>query len=210
MGEISAAVTEFHQLFYNSGAWVSDTKWMGISVQKCPFDLWVYQEIMHSLRPDLIIETGTCYGGSALFLAQMCDLLGTGRVVTVDVQERPNRPQHGRITYLTGSSIELPILGRLTELVEGVATVMVILDSDHSRNHVFQELKHYAPFVTPKSYMIVEDTDVNGHPICPDHGPGPAEAVAEFLTEHPEFAVDRRCEKFLMTQNPGGYLQRLW
>lgn len=203
-------VAAFHQLFYSSCQWVNSTRWMGVSAQKCPLDLWVYQEIIHEIRPDLIVETGTCYGGSALFLSQMCDLVGKGKVVTVDINalDPKTRPNHDRLCYYTGSSTDPKIVNAIGELAEGAKTVMVILDSDHSCNYVIEEMKCYAPFVTNGSYLIVEDTDVNGHPILPDHGPGPFEAVSAFLTSHPEFEVDASREKFMMTQNPRGYLRK--
>jgi cephalosporin hydroxylase len=90
-----------------------------------------------------------------------------------------------------------------------MAAALVILDSDHSRDHVLTELRTYSPLVTPGQYLIVEDTNVNGHPVLSEHGPGPAEALVEFLDETDGFEVDRAREKFGMTFNPGGYLRRL-
>jgi cephalosporin hydroxylase len=202
-------VREFHRLYYNSGSrtW-SDTHWLGTPAQKCPLDLWIYQELLHELRPAVIVETGTAAGGSALFLASICDLLGHGSIVTVDVAPKPGRPTHERITYLTGSSTAPEIRKQVEELVGDSAPVLVILDSNHERDHVLEELRIYAPLVTPGSFVIAEDTNVNGHPVSPDHGPGPMEAVDEFLRSSDEFSVDRRREKFFLTFNPGGYLQR--
>src|SRR5690348_6265738 len=96
----AAVVRAFHRLFYGSSprTW-SDTYWLGTKAQKCPLDLWVYQELVHELRPAVIVETGTAGGGSALYLASICDLLDHGVVVTVDVVEA-ERPRHERITYL--------------------------------------------------------------------------------------------------------------
>jgi cephalosporin hydroxylase len=211
----SSAVTErrivrpFHKLFYNSGArtW-SDTHWLGVAAQKCAFDLWVYQEILHELRPSVIVEAGTANGGSALFLASICDLLAHGEVITVDVADQPGRPSHERITYLTGSSTAPEIVDRVGQLTEDRAPVLVILDSDHSRDHVLAELRLYSSLVTPGSYMIVEDSNVNGRPVIPDFGPGPAEAIEAFLEETDEFEVDQSREKFFLTFNPNGYLRK--
>lgn len=202
-------VVEFHKRYYYSGVWSRDTKWMGYSVQKCPLDLWVYQELIHRLRPGVIIETGTCFGGSALFLAHICDTIQHGRVVTIDVAGHPGRPVHPRIQYFKGSSVSPEILARVAECVQGRKVVMIILDSDHREEHVAKELLAFAPFVSVGSYMIVEDTNINGRPVYPTFGPGPAEAVAKFLDSHSNFKADIGCEKFLMTQNPGGYLKRL-
>lgn len=203
---MNSKVAAFHELYYNSCVWANNTRWMSCSVQKCPLDLWVYQEILFETRPDFIIETGSGYGGSALFMAHMCDILGKGKIISVDIKDIP-RPTHDRITYLTGSSIDSSILNRIKDLAGDRA--MVILDSDHTKDHVLKELKIYEPFVEVGSYLIVEDTNVNGHPVCLDHGPGPFEAVTEFLLLNKKFQIDVSCERFMMTQNPGGYLKRM-
>jgi len=195
-------------MLYDSGVWVNDTKWRGVPVQKFPSDLWVYQEIIHDLKPDLIIETGTCYGGSGLFMADMCELAGNGRVISIDLNPRPNRPKHARLEYFTGSSIDPVVLSLMTSAARNLKTVMCVLDSDHTCNYVLQEMHEYAQFVTPGSYLIVEDTDVNGNPICPDHGPGPFEAVELFLSHGDAFEIDTSREKFVVTQNPSGFLRK--
>ena len=201
-------IEEFHKLFYNSCLWLNDTKWMGIPAQKCPLDLWIYQEIIYRLRPDYIIETGTCYGGSALFYAHLFDIMNHGNVITIDVNDTKG-PKHNRIQYLRGMSINIDILQVVANLAKNSKTVMVILDSDHCKSNVYQEMHYYTPLVTPGSYLIVEDTNLNGHPIQWNMGPGPHEAVIEFLSTHPEFEIDKTCEKFMMTQNPNGYLKRI-
>jgi len=206
---MNEVVRAFHQL--DSGSpettW-ANTRWLGVRAQKCPLDLWSYQEILHEVRPDLIIETGTAEGGSGLFLASMCDLLGRGSVVTIDVLPNPSRPRHRRLTYLLGSSTDPAIVEQASRRAGRDGRVLVILDSDHSKEHVQAEMRAYADLVSVGSYLIVEDTNVNGHPVLPDFGPGPREAVEEFLEERPDFAVDADREKFLMTFNPMGYLRR--
>lgn len=204
-------VNEFHHLYYEvlpHRTW-QNTYWMGHRLLKCPLDVWHYQEILYEVRPDLIIETGTCFGGSALLLAQLCDLLGHGRIITVDIESREDRPVHPRITYLTGSSTAPDIVSQLTGSARQESRVIVILDSDHSKGHVSAELRALADLVTLGSYLIVEDTNVNGHPVASDHGPGPMEALEEFLAEHHEFNIDLRGEKFLLSFNPRGYLKRV-
>jgi cephalosporin hydroxylase len=200
----------FHRAYYDSGVWFDRTTWLGVPLWKQPLDLWIYQELISRLRPDVIVETGTWQGGSALYLANMCDLIGHGQIVTIDVAapEPDHRPHHDRITYIHGSSISADVVERVRAICEHAECVLVILDSDHSLDHVLAELEVYAPLVTTGSYVIVEDTDLNGHPVRPDWGPGPAEAVARFLQLHPDFAADPACEKFGMTFHPGGFLQR--
>lgn len=202
-------VEEFHRLYYNEmiRTWTS-TFWFGTPTLKCPLDLWVYQEIIHELKPDLIIETGTAGGGSALFLASLCELVGNGRVVTIDIERDEARVEHARIEYVQGSSTSGEVVERVRSLAQVSGVVMVILDSDHSKEHVLEELSLFSPFVTPGSYLIVEDTCVNGHPVLPDFGPGPREAVEEFLAQDGDFVVDPSKEKFFLTFNPGGYLKR--
>ena len=206
MGE--PGVTEaFHRLYYDTAVW-KDTYWLGVRTQKCPLDLWVYQEILNETRPDLILETGTAHGGSALYLASVCDLLGRGEVVTVDISPVEGRPQHDRITYLTGSSTADEVVGEVERLATDHERVLVILDSDHSRDHVLDELRIYSRLVSPGSYLVVEDSNVNGHPVLAEHGPGPMEALEEFLAESDEFEVDAAREKFFLTFNPRGYLRK--
>lgn len=204
-------VDGFHRFYYDSrllgGTWDSTT-FLGIPVQKCPLDLFTYQEILWDVKPDLIIECGTAYGGGALFLASICDSMGQGHVVTVDITELENRPEHPRISYLLGSSVSAEIVDQVKKHTQGKNSILVILDSDHRKEHVLEELRIYHPFVTMGSYLIVEDTNVNGHPVCPEHGPGPMEALQVFLEECEGFEVDKSREKHYLTFNPRGYLRR--
>lgn len=201
-------VTQFHKQYYDSEVWRDDTAWFGVPTQKCPLDLWIYQELLYELRPDLIIETGTYSGGSAMYLASLCDLLGNGRIVSVDIAPQDPLPEHPRIEFVTSSSTDPAIVERLRGEAAASSTVMVLLDSDHSYAHVRDELAAYHSMVTPGSYLIVEDSNVNGNPVLPDFGPGPMEAIDEFLPAHPEFEVDEHCERFMVTFNPRGFLRR--
>jgi cephalosporin hydroxylase len=201
-------IRDFHRLYYREARGWQQTWWLGTKALKCPLDLWVYQEIIFQTRPDLIVETGTAHGGSALYLASVFDLLGNGAVVTVDIEDREGRPQHGRITYLTGSSADPEVVEQVRAAAHGRRT-MVVLDSDHSAGHVAAELAAYAPLVERGCYLIVEDTNVNGHPVRANHGPGPKEAVEDFLAGDDRFEVDDACQKHLLTMNPGGYLRRV-
>lgn len=199
----------FHRAYYYG---IDDTVlasyWLGTTTVKLPLDMWVYQEIIAELRPRLVVETGTYHGGSARFIASIMDMLGSGRMISIDIQHTVLLPHHPRVEYVLGSSVDPAIV----EYVEAAAAeggpVLIILDSDHSRDHVLAELRAYADLVTPGSYCIVEDTNVNGNPVLPQWGPGPMEAVDEFLAQRDDFAPDRRRERFLLTMNPGGYLRR--
>lgn len=202
-------VRRFHRLYYDhTGRTWTNTTWLGVRVEKCPLDLWVYQELLMATRPELVIETGTCAGGSALFMASCMDLIGRGRVITIDIDDRPRRPEHPRIEYVSGSSTDPDIVTHVRAAAAERSPVIVILDSDHTRDHVLAELAAYADLVTPGAHLIVEDTNINGHPVLPTFGPGPYEAVESFLRGNPEFTQDTACEKFFLTFNPGGFLRR--
>ena len=202
-----ASVARAHDVFYESDAWTRAT-WLGTQALKNPLDLWVYQEIMFETRPELIVETGTYRGGSARFLASVCDLLGAGEVVSIDVEaERKDYPRHPRITYVAGRSSTHPdVVAEVAERAAG-KPVLVVLDSDHSQGHVEAELAAYAPLVPVGGYVIVEDSNIGL--IRKDLIPGPLEAVEDFLARTDEFEIDREREKFLITFNPSGYLRRV-
>jgi cephalosporin hydroxylase len=202
-----AAVSRAHEVFYASNAWTQAT-WLGSQALKNPLDLWVYQEIMAETRPDVVVETGTYRGGSAHFLASVCDLLGSGEVVSIDIEPwREDYPQHPRITYLAGrSSTDAGVLAEVSERVEGRRT-LIVLDSDHSQGHVEAELDAYAPLVPVGCYLIVEDSNIGQ--IRKDLMPGPRQAIETFLAGRSDFEIDREREKFLLTFNPSGYLKRI-
>jgi len=186
-------VDEFHKLFYKVWGHRStlDVAWFGFPMIKNPLDLWIYQEIISETLPEIIVETGTLYGGSALYFASLFELMGAGQVVTVDrggdnarvvpgLTAGEIRPRHPLITYITGSSTDYSTLKQVIALCEN-KRAMVILDSDHTKDHVLKELEMYSPLVTPGCYLVVEDSNINGHPVFPDHGEGPFEATREFL-----------------------------
>jgi cephalosporin hydroxylase len=210
--EETEVVGRFHDIYYRrwreGGADTINISWLGYRALKCPLDLWIYQELLVRTRPDLLIETGTSLGGSALFMASVMDVIGHGRIITIDREDRAGRPTHPRISYWLGSSVDAAIVAEARRAASG-GRAMVVLDSDHSAAHVLQEITLYSPLVRVGDYLVVEDTNVNGHPTYPDFGPGPMEAVDKFLAENDEFVVDERCERFLMTLNPKGYLRRV-
>jgi cephalosporin hydroxylase len=203
-------IANYHRWFHRNGAATyNNTRWLGVTAQKCPLDTWIFQELLFEVRPDVMVEAGTYKGGSAFYYASLMDLMRHGRVLTVDIEDFPGKPQHERIHFFLGSSTAPETLGRIRAAIAPGETVMVTLDSDHHAAHVAEELKLYSRLVTPGSYLIVEDTHFNGHPILPKFGPGPYEAVEAFLRSNPGFERDRTREKFGMTFNPGGWLKRV-
>ncbi|TMF04924.1 MAG: cephalosporin hydroxylase [Chloroflexi bacterium] len=208
--EREAVVDAFHHLYYDhpENTW-DNTYWLGVPTQKCPLDLWIYQEIIFEVRPNVIVECGTCKGGSALYLASICDLTKGGRVFSIDIEPGRTRPNHKRVRYILGSSTDPDVVGLVRQQTRANDRVLVILDSNHSKEHVLNELRAYAPMVTTGGYIIVEDTNINGHPVYEEFGPGPMEAVDEFLATNSDFEVDRSREKFLMGFNPRGWLRRV-
>jgi cephalosporin hydroxylase len=202
-----AVIARASRHFYESGVG-GKTRWLGQAAVKNPLDLWVFQEILFETQPDVIVETGTYRGGSALYLASICDLLGVGEVISIDVEPiRDDYPHHPRITYLGGrSSTDPDVVDEVRGRVSG-RRAMVLLDSDHSQAHVEAELRAYAPLVGPGCYLVVEDTNVGR--VRKELLPGPMEAIDGFLAGTTEFEVDAEREKFLITFNPRGYLRRV-
>ncbi|MBI4017823.1 MAG: class I SAM-dependent methyltransferase [Candidatus Aenigmarchaeota archaeon] len=202
---------QFQKIYYNSfaseDAGAIKFTWFGTRIGKLPFDLMMYQEIIHETDPDYIIETGTNYGGSALFFATLFDSRKKGKVITVDISDR-YKVSHPRITKLTGFSTDPKIVEEIGRMVKG-KRVLVSLDSDHSKENVLKEMYAYEKFVKKGGYMVVEDTNINGHPVAPFWGPGPMEAVNEFLKHNSDFVIDKSKERNMMTFFPNGYLKRV-
>ena len=203
-------IDKFHDLYYSNKkeTWLA-TKWRGVFVAKCPLDLWVYQEIIQDTQPDIIIETGTAFGGSALYLKDILHMhKSSGKVITIDTNPLGHFKDEDGVIQLVGDSISPIIVNFVKSVIDIDDKVMVILDSDHSQGHVLKELNIWASFVSKGCYLIVEDTNVNGHPVNIEHGPGPMEALEEWLPSHPEFGHDIWRERLLLTFNPNGYYKR--
>ncbi len=207
-----AIVDDFHRLYYEErveGRRTVILPWLGWPMLKSPFDLWTYQEIVTETGPDLIIECGTRYGGGALFLASLFDLIGSkGEVITIDTDGAPRRPVHPRIRYVLGSSVDPDIVTLVRRAAEGRRT-MVILDSDHSAAHVRKELAIYPDLVSVGCYLIVDDTDIGGNPVWQDDDPGPMAALLDWLQTTEDFVSDPARERFMLTLNPHGFLKRV-
>lgn len=173
--------------------------WRGREAIKFPADLLLYHQTIYQYRPDWIIETGTGRGGTAVFLGDMCELVGNGQVITIDIYHRDN-PTHPRVRFLDGNSVDPANVTTITEIVSQ-GSVMVILDSDHSEDHVRTELQTYAPLVSPGQYLVVEDAY--------DTRPGKAYwAVESFLADHPEWERVPVERQFLVCVTRLGWLRR--
>ena len=197
------------QLIRHTGNFAKTT-WLGYPIWQNTLDLWTIQETLAEVKPALLIECGTNRGGSARFYSHLFDLMGHGEIVSIDV-EKLHELQLPRVQFLLGSSVAEENLAIVRERVRRCdGPVMVILDSDHSEGHVAKELDAYSGFVTPGSYLMVQDgvIDVVGS----FHGagrPGPLPAIKKFLPSHPEFVLDtERCERFMVTHHPMGWLRR--
>ncbi len=198
-------IDKFHELYHNNH--IGKSKWLGFNVTKSPIDCWAYQEIIFETQPDVIIECGTGEGGGTLFFACMLDFMGKGKIYSVDVDNlRRKLPYHPKIQYIAGSSVEDEVVKLIKQEIKSTDRVMVNLDSNHHKEHVLQEMKIYGALVTKGCYMIVEDGNINGHPVAVGWGEGPYEAVDEFLKENKNFVIDKSREKMLVTFNPNGYL----
>ncbi len=196
--ELQDARTNIEPAYYAMGAW-EKTRWMGVPCQKYAADLFILAEILHEVRPALVVELGTSAGGSALFMAHVMDLLGYGMVFTVDQSDAWERPRHDRIIYWTGSTrdpVTIDHVTRTAHLANG--PVLVDHDADHSAAAVRKDLATYAPLVTPGSYFIAEDTNTGR----------PGTAAADWVASNPDWEVDRSREKLILTMHPGGYLRR--
>lgn len=196
--------------------------WLGIPIIQYPQDIVAVQELIWSVKPDLVIETGIAHGGSLILSASILELLGgDGRVVGVDIDIREHNrvaieahPMFRRIEMIEGSSIDPGIVARIRSLAEDRERVMVFLDSNHTHDHVLAELEAYQALVTPGSYLVVFDTVVEDMPeeFYPDRpwGPGdnPKTAVHQFLAGNDRFEIDTGLEQRLgITVAPDGYLK---
>ena len=186
--------------------------WLDRPIWQYPMDAWLLQEMIGRIKPDLVIETGTHRGGSAYFYASLFDLLETeGQVISIDINAIETQ-EHPRITYLSGSSTDPDIVSVVADRVAApeVERVLVILDSDHSAQHVLREIELYSEFVPLGDYIHVQDGCVDELPIFRGHFPGPAVAAREFLASNSNFVRDLEVErKYLMTTHPYGWLRRV-
>jgi len=156
------------------------------------------------------VETGTYKGGSAMYYAHLMDLLGEGRIITIDTAKQ-HALEHPRIDFIIGSSTDPQVVQQVREAAETAdGPVMVILDGNHAHDHVAQELELYGPLVTPGSVMLSQDGAIDQLWMFRDSRPGPLEANRDFLARHPEYAYDaERNERFRLTHHPVGWMRRV-
>jgi cephalosporin hydroxylase len=219
-----------------SAAWVRagwDAKyvysfsWMGRPIIQLPEDMVRIQEVIYALKPDVILETGIAHGGSLIFYASLCKAMGKGRVIGIDIEIRPhNRAAieahelFDHLTLIEGSAVDPAIVAQAAGLIRPGETVLVLLDSNHTKAHVAAELAAYAPLVTPGSYILVADgimEQVAGGPRSqPDWGwNNPSAAVRDFVAAHPDFVLEEPAFPFnegvvteRVTYWPGGFVKR--
>jgi len=221
-GKLRQAADAFN-IESNKAQYSYNFSWMGRPIIQYPQDMIAMQEIIWSVKPDLIIETGIAHGGSLIFYASLLELIGKGEVLGIDIdirehnrKEIESHPMFRRIKMLQGSSIDSSLVEEVKKYAHGKQTVMVCLDSNHTHSHVLDELNFYSPFVTVGSYMVVFDTIVEDLPdnYLPgrawSRGDNPKTAVFEFLKSHPEFIIDTDIDnKLLVSVAPQGYLKRI-
>lgn len=199
--------------------------WMGRPIIALPQDMIAMQEIIWEVKPDLIIETGVAHGGSIIYYASLLELIGNeGLVIGIDIDiRRHNRelieahPMAKRIQLIEGSSVSSEIIKKVSEIAATKKKIMVCLDSNHTHDHVLEELKLYATFVTIDSYCVVFDTIVEDMPADYDwgirpwgKGNNPKTAVWEFLKENKNFEINKEIDnKLLISVAPDGYLKRI-
>jgi len=208
--------------------YVYSFSWMGRPVIQLPEDLLRIQEVIYSVKPDVLIETGVAHGGSLIFYASLFKAMGRGRVIGVDIEIRPHNRQaieaHELFEYITlleGSSVDPAIVGQVQAMVRPGETVMVALDSSHTKAHVLAELECYAGLVSPGSYIIATDGimgDLVGAPRSqPDWAENnPRAAAQEFAARHPEFVCEAPVFPFnegniteCVTYWPGAWLKKI-
>jgi cephalosporin hydroxylase len=221
-GPLQAAAHEFNEQS-NKAQYSYNFSWMGRPIIQYPQDMIAMQELIWQLKPDLIIETGIAHGGSLIYYASLLELIGKGQILGIDIDIRAHNraeiekhPMFKRIEMIQGSSVAKEIVDKVKEFAKDHQTIMVVLDSNHTHEHVLQELELYAPMVSVGSYLVVFDTIVEFMPN--DYLPGrpwgkgdnPWSAAQTFLKNHPEFEIDHSIDnKLLISVAPEGYLRRV-
>lgn len=202
--------------------------WMGRPIIQLPEDMIRIQEAIFQIKPDVIIETGVAHGGSLIFYSSLCKAMDKGRVIGIDIEIRPHNrsaieahPLNDRITLIEGSSTSPDIVKKVNSLLRPEDVVLVILDSNHTYDHVMEELKAYSGLVSSGSYIVATDGIMIDLSDVPRGLPGwstdnPTRAAADFVANNPCFVIEQPIWLFNesnLTQNithwPGAWLKRL-
>lgn len=198
-----------------------EIEWFGIPIIQSPEDIVLMQEIIYKVRPDVILDIGIAHGGSAVFYSSMLELLGKGRVIAVDIDIRKHNrdvvekhPFFDRIELIEGSSISDEIVNLVKSKIKPHETVLISLDSNHTRDHVLEELRKYWPLIPIGSYFIVFDTVTSdmaksGAAEASYIDNGPLEAVNLFLKENSHFEIDKHYNKLFISHSRDGFLKRI-
>lgn len=198
MAEHLRRIREMCKLIYGKRGPAKTATWRGIRALKFPTDLILYAEMIFDKKPDFIIETGLRDGGSALFYADMCRLANKGKVVAIEIDEKWEKPTHTRLQVIYGDSASQEVVKEVSGLVEG-KSVLIILDSDHSPDHIYKELCAYAPLLQVGDYIIAEDL----------HALEGGIAVAKFLDKNANFKRIKDVEKYGIHCGAGGFIRRM-
>lgn len=201
---------------------VYEIDWLGIPIIQSPEDLILIQELIFGVQPDFIIETGIAHGGGLIYYASLMELLKKGKVIGVDIEiKEHNRraieahPLSKRIEMIQGDSVSDRIIREIRRRIPKDSKVIVCLDSDHTKNHVFKELELYKDFIIPGCYLVVFDTiaselgELGALGYSKYVNNSPKEAVYEFLKGNNDFQIDKRFNKLYVSSNPDGYLKRI-
>ena len=212
--DVTDICKSYHEWYYNNKLWETTT-FMGIHTLKSVSDMWNYQEIIFSLQPSLIIEFGSYNGGATLFFSMLLDHIDpSARILTVDINGAILDPRiriAANVEVLNCSSTDPKVAERIELLrKEHKGPVFAILDSDHVKKHVLDEMILLRNLLKKGDYLIVEDSNINGHPVLPDYGEGPYEAITDYFMKYPDdYSRDvKRENKFGFTFAPHGYLIR--
>ena len=203
MGDIKDLQTriDYYKYIHTFGGGIREPRWRGARVVKFPQDLILYSQVIFKRKPDYIIETGTAYGGSAMFFGDMLMLSGGKKVFSIDIKPKVQPPAHPFVEYFLGSSTDPSIVDKIKQQING--SVMAVLDSDHRSAHVLKEMEIYSEIVTSGQYMVVEDCYTRKDvPFYPYH------AVKKFMEKRTDFKLYNLEKQFIFAVTMGGWLRK--